>query len=148
LGPEQIQALKGVGSRAAELLDEPLSAAEQTVRLQRLEAASGLLPALMQVLDIRGVLDSLSEISKKALAHDVLTLSLLSEDLSSVTIEARTGSAPQLGGTFPQPYPPAVVRAWDFDIVDDHLRHPLERDRPATQIGSRPFVCRSDSANG
>jgi len=137
---DQIRGLEDVATRALDLLDRPTSAADRSMRLERLELASGLLPALMQVLDIRDVLDSLSEISKQALAHDILTLSLLDDDLTHVTIEARSGSAPQLGGTFPQPYPPAIVRAWEFDIVDDHLRHPLERDRPATQAGSRSSI--------
>jgi transcriptional regulator with GAF, ATPase, and Fis domain len=134
---EQVQQLTEVGSRAAALLERASSSVDQTSRLQRLELASGLLPALMQVLDIRDVLDSLSEISKRALPHDILTLSLLNDDLTRVTLQARSGAAPQLGGTFPQPYPPAVVRAWDFDIVDDHLQHSIERDRPATQAGGR-----------
>ena len=138
--PEQIQKLTDVGARTAALLERPPSLADQASRLQRLELASGLLPALMQVLDIREVLDSLSEISKRALPHDILTLSLLNDDLTRVTMQARSGAAPQLGGTFPQPYPPAVVRAWDFDIVDDHLTHPIERDRPATQAGGRSSI--------
>jgi hypothetical protein len=86
---EQIQQLTDVGRRAAALLERSSSAADQTSRLQRLELASGLLPALMQVLDIREVLDSLSEISKRALPHDILTLSLLNDDLTRVTLQAR-----------------------------------------------------------
>jgi transcriptional regulator with GAF, ATPase, and Fis domain len=140
LTPEQIRGLTDVGARAAILLERPLSAGDRVARLQRLELASGLLPALMQVLDIREVLDSLSEISKQALPHDILTLSLVNDDLTRVTMQARSGAAPQLGGTFPQPYPPAAVRAWDFDIVDDHLQHPIERDRPVTHAGGRSSI--------
>jgi len=138
--PDQVQGLEALGPQVADLVEHPLSPADHAARLERLELASGLLPALMQVLDIRDVLDSLSEISKQALSHDILTLSLLSDDLTRVTLQARSGAAPQLAGTFPQPYPPDVVRAWDFDIVDDHLAHPLERDRPATQVGMRSSI--------
>src|SRR5262245_45800863 len=83
---DQIRGLEGVATRAIDLLDRQTSAADRSMRLQRLELASGLLPALMQVLDIRDVLDSLSDISKQALAHDILTLSLLDDDLTHVTI--------------------------------------------------------------
>jgi len=138
--PEQIQALIDVGAGTATLLGRTSSATGEIARLRRFELAAGLLPALMQVLDIREVLDSLSEISKRALPHDILTLSLLNDDLTRVTLQARSGAAPRLGGTFPQPYPPTVVRAWDFDILDDHLQHPIERDRPATQAGSRSSI--------
>jgi transcriptional regulator with GAF, ATPase, and Fis domain len=137
---DHIHGLTAVAAHGGIPLGRPLSAADQASRLERLELASGLLPALMQVLDIREVLDSLSEISKRALPHDILTLSLLNDDLTRVTMQARSGAAPQLGGTFPQPYPPAVVRAWDFDIIDDHLQHPIERDRPAMLAGSRSSI--------
>ena len=64
--------------------------------------------------------------------HDLLTLGLFNDDLTEITMHARTGVGSDLGGTFPQPYPPAIVRDWDFDIVDDRENHPLERDRAPT----------------
>ena len=38
---------------------------------------------------------------------------------------------------FPQPYPPAFIRAWAFDILDDRTTHVLERDRPGLGAGTR-----------
>jgi transcriptional regulator with GAF, ATPase, and Fis domain len=120
---------------SALLVQQP--AADITARLTRLELASGLLPALMQVLDIRDVFDPLSEIAKQALPHDLLTLGLLNDELTEITMHARSGEGPDLGGTFPQTYPPAFVRDWDFDIVDDRESHPFERNRPPTTLRNR-----------
>src|SRR5262249_30128458 len=53
---------------------------------------------------------------------------------------ARSGTGPDLGGTFAQPYPPEVARAWEFDIVGGRVNHPLERDRPPTRLGCRSSI--------
>jgi transcriptional regulator with GAF, ATPase, and Fis domain len=137
---DELRRLEQVGIDAARLLNQPITDVEQRSRLERLDLASGLLPALTQVLDIREVFDPLSEISKQALPHDMLTLGLFNDELTSLTMYARTGTGPDLGGTFPQPYPPAVVRAWDFDIIDDRVNHPLERDRAPTKLGNRSSI--------
>ncbi len=137
---DERHALESLGKRVSRLLERPLSTADETTRLQRLELAAGLLPALMQVLDIREVFDPLSEISKRALPHDMLTLGVFDDELTRITMYARTGTGPDVGGTFPQPYPPEIVRDWHFDIVDDRESHPLERDRPPTKLGSRSSI--------
>src|SRR4029453_19067183 len=49
---DQIRGLEDVATRAVDLLDRPMSAADRSMRLERLELASGLLPALMQVAEI------------------------------------------------------------------------------------------------
>jgi len=113
------------------------SADDEVERLRRLELAAGLLPALLRVLDVRGVFEGLSAIGRHALPHDMLTLGLFNGDFTRLTMFARTGQGDDLGRDFPQPYPPAVVRAWNFDIIDDRVEHPLERDRPPTRLGMR-----------
>ena len=138
--PEEVARLQEGVAGAVTLLDVPPSEEDEKRRLQRLELAAGLLPSLMQVLDIREVFDQLSETSKQALPHDLLTLGLFSDDLTHVTMHARTGAEPDIGGTFPQPYPPTVARAWEFDIADDRVNHPLERDRPPTKLGGQSSV--------
>jgi transcriptional regulator with GAF, ATPase, and Fis domain len=137
---DEVRRLESIAAGASQLFDRPASDAGEIVRLRRLDLASGLLPALTQVLDIREVFDRLSEISRQALPHDLLTLGLYNDDLTTITMHARTGTGPDIGGTFRQPYPPAVVRARDFDIVDDRVSHPLERDRPPTKLGGRSSV--------
>jgi transcriptional regulator with GAF, ATPase, and Fis domain len=133
------RALESAAARAATLLQSPHWSDSLDV-LQRLEAAAGLLPVLGHVLDVRDIFDRLSGISRDALPHDMLTLGMFSGDLTTLTMYAQSATGPDLGKTFPQPYPPAVVRAWDFDIIDDRLAHPLERDRPPTRAGMRSSV--------
>ena len=140
VGDAEIRALEDVAAQASTMLGAPRSAADHTLRLERLDLTARLLPALMPTLDIRAVFDPLSEISKQALPHDMLTLGLYTDDLTRLTMYARTGTGPDLGGTFPQPYLPSVVRARDFDIIDDRLSHPLERDRPPTKLGCRSSI--------
>ena len=55
-------------------------------------------------------------------------------------MHARTGTGPDLGGTFPQPYPPAVVRAGTSTSSTIASSHPLERDRPPTKLGRRSSI--------
>jgi two-component system response regulator FlrC len=137
---DEVSRLQAAIAGAASLLGTPASEEYERQRLQRLELTAGLLPALTQVLDVRDVFDQLSEFSKQALPHDLLTLGLFNDDLTRVTMHARTGTEADVGGTFPQPYPPAVARAWEFDIADDRINHPIERDRRPTQLGGRSSV--------
>src|SRR5262245_31320887 len=51
-GADEIRGLESVAARAHDLFDRPRSDADQVARLQRLDMAAGLLPALMPVLDI------------------------------------------------------------------------------------------------
>jgi transcriptional regulator with GAF, ATPase, and Fis domain len=74
------------------------------------------------------------------LPHDTLTLGLMNEALTELTLYAHTGEGSDLPTVSPQPYPPNVTRAWNFDILDDRITHPLDRDRPATRLGMRSSV--------
>src|SRR5262245_18670083 len=140
IASQTLVALQEVADRAPAMLASKLAPADHARRLERLDLTAGLLPALMPVLDIREVFDPLSEISKKALPHDMLTLGLYNDDLTALTMHARSGKGPDLGGTFPQRYPPAVVRARDFDIIEARADHPLERDRPSTILGNQSSI--------
>src|SRR5205085_3539211 len=80
----------------------------------------------------------LSRIAKRALPHDLLFLRLFNDDFSKITLYAPTGEgARDIERELPHLYPPAVTHAWTFDIIDDHLAHPLECDRPPTKMGVR-----------
>ena len=136
----QMRGCEALAETAASLIDAPLSRDEELERLQRLELAAGLLPALFRVLDVRDVFDRLSAIGKLALPHDSLTLGVFNDDLTHVTLYAQTGDRSDVARSFPQPYPVAVTRAWNADILDDRLTHPAEADRPITKLGMRSSV--------
>jgi transcriptional regulator with GAF, ATPase, and Fis domain len=134
---EQLARFEAVSAAGAALLATPELPDETVERAHRLELSSQLLPALLHVLDVRQVFDRLSAIAKKALPHDLLLLRLFSEDLSTINIFARSDGGTVTGPAVPLPYPPSVTKAWEFDIVDDLTRHPLEADRAPTTLGAR-----------
>jgi transcriptional regulator with GAF, ATPase, and Fis domain len=54
-----------------------------------------------------------------------------------MTMYAHTGQGADAGRVFPQPYPAAVIDAWEFDIIDDRAAYPLERNWLPTTLGMR-----------
>jgi transcriptional regulator with GAF, ATPase, and Fis domain len=109
---------------------------ERLERLQRLELVADFLPALLHVLDVREVFDRLSEIAKRALPHDLLLLRLFTDDMTKVTIHARSDRGSQVTAV-PNVYPPSVTSVWLFDIVDDLRLHRLESTSPPVSFGLR-----------
>jgi transcriptional regulator with GAF, ATPase, and Fis domain len=140
-------ALVNVAQTAADLAAVPVSEEESVAQLRRLELAAGLLSTLMHVLDVREVIDQLSASARVALPHELLQVILFSDDLTSVSVYARSGagrSAPVADATLPRDglvlpsfYPPATIRAWRFDIVDDYQEHPIEQHSPSAKFGVR-----------
>jgi GAF domain-containing protein len=137
LSRDQLMRLESIAQSSARLLNTPRSPEETAEQSRRLECAADLLPALLHVLDVREVFDRLSEIAKRALPHDLVLLRLFNEDLTKITIYARSDRGPELGPTLPHHYPVSVTRAWEFDIIDDYAIHPLEQDRPPAKMGAR-----------
>jgi hypothetical protein len=137
LTPDQIGRFETIANDSASFLTSQPSREARFERLRRLEEAAGLLPALLHVLDVREVIDRLSATAKRALPHDLLILNLFSDDFSRFTIYARSDKGANPAVVLPNPYPASTVRAWEFAIIDDHARHPLERDTPATRMGGR-----------
>jgi transcriptional regulator with GAF, ATPase, and Fis domain len=109
-------------------------------RLMRLEKTSSLLPALLQVLDVREVFDRVSTLAKSALPHDFMLLRVFNEETTLITTYAGTSEHALVGTPQPGPYPAAVSRAWEFDIVDDLRRHKLEHDKPPAAMGARAAI--------
>ncbi len=140
LTPEQRDTFERVARTAAEALQESVAPETAIGQLRRLERAAGLLPALLHVLDVRDVFDRLSETAKIALPHDLLLLRLFSEDLTRITIYARSDRGTDGGQVVPHLYPPDVVRAWEFDIVDDLTAHPVESHNSPTKLGARSAI--------
>jgi len=136
----QIDRLTHVATDAARLLTADQTADQIHARFARLERAAELVPSLLHVLDIREVFERLSIAGKRALPHDLLLLRLFSEDLTTITVYARSdrGTAPPL--IVPNTYPHPVSHAWAFDIIDDFRLHPLEKDLPPAKLGARAVV--------
>ncbi len=129
-----------VARMAAEVLQASVAPESAIGQLRRLEHAAELLPALLHVLDVRDVFDRLSSTAKIALPHDLLVLRLFSEDLTRITTYARSDRGTDGGQVVPHLYPPDVVRAWEFDIVDDLTAHPVEATNPAAKLGARSAI--------
>jgi transcriptional regulator with GAF, ATPase, and Fis domain len=137
LSADDLVQLHSIAQEHAAALTSALAPEEYLRRLERLEEAAELIPALLRVLDVREVIDRLSVAAKRALPHDLLLLNLFSDDLTTFTVYARSDQGAGLGMVLPNAYPPSTIHAWRFSIVDDLLQHPMERNSPATRIGAR-----------
>ncbi len=133
----EIAAVADVAAAAAGMLDVPLSADAAAERYRRLDLAAELLPTLLHVLDVREVFNRISAAANRALPHDLLVLRMFSEDLRLNTIFAGSGEAPVAGPPVSHVYPPAVIRAWEYSIIDDMARHTAEADGPLAATGAR-----------
>ncbi len=94
----------------------------ELARLRRLAVVDELLSTLAGVLDLREVFARMSQIAGRVLAHDAITVLLLTEDREHVVAYAMAGPA--------APEPPAphrvpdnarhlLVEPWEFEIFDD-----------------------------
>src|SRR5262249_42539844 len=92
------------------------------------------------VLDIREVFDRLSATAQKALPHDLLLLRTFNDDFSKVKTYAHTGDWQELELDLALPYPPAVIRAWNFDVLDDTLLDSRVDDMPGSRRGMRSIL--------
>jgi transcriptional regulator with GAF, ATPase, and Fis domain len=136
--PGQAAGFRTAALSGGRLLDVPASPGEVMDRLTRLDQSGELLSALLRVLDVREVLDRVSEAARHSLPHDVLRLNLYSDDLARIEVAASTDGGSGAGQPPAQVLSPALARLWDFDIVADH-RHPL-----AIQgLSGRPDACSS-----
>jgi transcriptional regulator with GAF, ATPase, and Fis domain len=109
-------------------------------RTANLELVDDLLATLAGVLDIRQVFQRVSEIARRVIPHDRVTLPLLSEDRTHVVVHAIAG--PSEGG-FPQAVPvpdhqrSLLTEPWEYVIHSDLQADPLERDLPPFLGGHR-----------
>jgi transcriptional regulator with GAF, ATPase, and Fis domain len=133
----QIDAFSDVAGTAAGMLDEPLSPDAAAERYRRLDLAAELIPTLLHVLDVREVFNRISATANGALPHDRLMLRVFSHDLTSNVVFAGSGEAPVPGPPVSHVYPPALIRAWEYSIIDDMTRHTVEADGPLAATGAR-----------
>ena len=115
-----------------EIADQAQRAATLAERAANLNALEELLSTLTSVLDVRQVVDRVSEIAQTVLPHDAMSIPLLIEGADRVRVYANSGL-----GDAPTPYetaipdPTLLTRPWEFQIFDD-LREvpPAAFDRP------------------
>ena len=115
-----------------EIADEAQRAATLAERATSLNALEELLSTLTSVLDVRQVVDRVSEIAQTVLPHDAMSIPLLIEGADRVRVYANSGL-----GDAPTPYETAIpdltllTRPWEFQIFDDLLElAPSTFDRP------------------
>jgi transcriptional regulator with GAF, ATPase, and Fis domain len=123
---------------AAALEHERLFAIEKE-RSRRALALEGLLPALAQALDVRQVFSQVSEITQGAIPHDLLVLSLLRPDGTSVVTHAlgpggELEDLPPPNASLLALYRGALVR--DIEVVDPGSQ--TVRIIPVSMDGQRP----------
>jgi transcriptional regulator with GAF, ATPase, and Fis domain len=133
----QTHAFSAVAGTAVGMLDEPLPPAAAAERYRRLDLAAELIPTLLHVLDVRDVFNRISATANGALPHDRLMLRVFSSDLKSNTVYAGSGEAPVPGPPMHHAYPPALIRAWEYSIIDDMAQHTVEADGPLAASGAR-----------
>jgi transcriptional regulator with GAF, ATPase, and Fis domain len=134
---DQIAAYAVAASSSAGAWMTPISPEETSERLTRLELVAELLPALLDVLDVREVFDRLSATANKALPHDVLLLRRFNEDLSTNSVFASSDARVDLETSERVGYPPSVIRAWRFSIIDDLSVNLLDGDSLLMEAGAR-----------
>jgi transcriptional regulator with GAF, ATPase, and Fis domain len=90
-------------------------------RRKRRDALQRLLPTLARTLDVRAVFEQVSDIAQAIIAHDYISLGLLSEDRERVRIIARFGSDedPKDSPEYPLGKEEAAAR-WDCLLARDH----------------------------
>ncbi len=89
--------------------------------LERLKSLDELLETIAGVLDVRGVFERVSEISRRVIPHDALFLGRLAPDRDSVRVWAHTalpGGAP-VPEVVPLPDPDLLNREWESIVVAD-----------------------------
>jgi GAF domain-containing protein len=115
-----------------EIADEAQRAATLAERAVNLNALEALLSTLTSVLDVRQVVDRVSEIAQTVLPHDAMSIPLVIEGAARLRVYANSGL-----GDVPTPYetaiadPSRLTRPWEFQLYDDLLEEaPAAFERP------------------
>jgi two-component system response regulator AtoC len=120
-----------------------LSAGYDSLRdlLASLDVLDRLVDTLAGVLDIRTVVDRVSELARRVLPHDALSIPLVIGDGRHVRVFANSGF-PGAATPFDAPLPDVslLTRPWDFEIVDELRGHPLYADTTGGRAGMRSVL--------
>jgi transcriptional regulator with GAF, ATPase, and Fis domain len=118
----------------ARLADEKRLSATLEERTANLELLDGLLNTLSGVLDVRQVFEQVSAVARKVIAHDMLTLLLVTPDPDQAVVYAVSGREVRFPTTFKLAEHQKALLAdrWEYLIHPDMQADPLEsRQRPA-----------------
>jgi transcriptional regulator with GAF, ATPase, and Fis domain len=126
LATTHLAQIESIAAETGRLLGRRESASGELERLRRLEGVEGLLPALFRTLDLRDIFDTLSVITRDVLPHDFASVGLFSDDLTQLTLFARTSSLSPEEYQGPMPYPPLQTRAWICRLVHDLSTQPVD----------------------
>jgi transcriptional regulator with GAF, ATPase, and Fis domain len=119
---EQIAVLRSLAQSVAVGLDSSEQPETELARLRRVAVVDEMLSPLAGVLDLRDVFKRTSQIAGQVLAHDAITVLLLTGDRTQVVPYAMAGPA---ASQTPAPHPlpdnarHLLVEPWDFEILDD-----------------------------
>jgi transcriptional regulator with GAF, ATPase, and Fis domain len=117
---KRIAALVQLALSHARLAEERERTAKLRERAANLEVLDGLLKALTGVLSLRDVIDRVSEIAQRVIAHDALAILLLTDDPQRAKVYAVRGFG-DITGVIDAPLrgPDLTASTWDYRLIDD-----------------------------
>ena len=159
-GASHARALQPIADLATLAVEHDLLQALTQERRQKQEALEALLPTLARALDVRAVFAQISEVTRSVLAHDYLTLGLLSPDGRGFKMHASSlgvvSEAPEYRVTSER-----EADAWqsdfyiarDYTVLPDdsvraHVWVPQARQTVTREFRPGPFFLRAYSERG
>jgi two-component system NtrC family response regulator len=119
------------------LLEEARLADELRVRTANVEMLDHLLVELTDSGELSDVIGRISTMAQKVLPHDAMLVPVVLPNGTHVRVVA--GTLPG-GATYPETaeIPPHLRNStWDYDIIDDALADPIQRNLPSAKLGLR-----------
>jgi transcriptional regulator with GAF, ATPase, and Fis domain len=119
------------------LLEEARLADELRLRTSNVEMLDHLLAELTDSGELSEVIGRISTIAQKVLPHDAMLVPVVLPGGTHVRVVA--GALPG-GATYPETaeIPPHLRNSgWDYDIIDDALGDPIQRNLPSAKLGLR-----------
>src|SRR5262249_35348978 len=106
-----------------------------------LEVLDGLLSILTDVLDIREVIDRVSQLVQRVLPHDVLGVGEISENGDRIRLLAVAGIAGEPQNFEPPvPGPDFLTKPWKTMVIDDVSNHSFFSEGPAAKAGMQSVL--------
>jgi transcriptional regulator with GAF, ATPase, and Fis domain len=122
------------------LAEEVRLAEELRARAANVELLDTLLTNLTDSGELPDVIGRISTMAQKVLPHDAMLVPVVLPNGTHVRVVA--GTLPG-GATYPETaeIPPHLrSSAWEYDIVDDALADPIQRNLPSAKLGLRSSV--------
>jgi two-component system response regulator AtoC len=119
------------------LLEEARLADELRLRTANVEMLDSLLAELTDSGELSDVIGRISDVAQKVLPHDAMLVPVVLPSGTHVRVVA--GTLPG-GATYPETaeIPPHLRNSgWDYDIIDDALADPIQRNLPSAKLGLR-----------